>query len=237
MKRLSVILFAIFISSMAMQAKSKKNNKVEEPVSPKIELITGSDSASYALGVYMGKQMSMQLSSSDYNLSLFVQALVDAIYDAPLKISPDSAVMFLNAYEKKLKEQEAAETIQRGESFLAENAKREGVQTTASGLQYQVVKMGDGAKPIASDKVKVHYEGFLIDGKKFDSSIDRGQPTEFTLNRVIKGWTEGLQLMPVGSKFTFYIPYNLAYGTQGAGNVIPPYSTLIFEVELLDIVK
>jgi FKBP-type peptidyl-prolyl cis-trans isomerase len=85
--------------------------------------------------------------------------------------------------------------------------------------------------------VKVHYEGFLIDGKKFDSSIDRGQPTEFTLNRVIKGWTEGLQLMPVGSKFTFYIPYNLAYGTQGAGNVIPPYSTLIFEVELLDIVK
>ena len=104
MKRLSVILFAIFISSMAMQAKSKKNNKVEEPVSPKIELITGSDSASYALGVYMGKQMSMQLSSSDYNLSLFVQALVDAIYDAPLKISPDSAVMFLNAYEKKLKD-------------------------------------------------------------------------------------------------------------------------------------
>ena len=237
MKKIGIILLTIFISSLSIQAKSNKNKKAEEPVAPKVELITDSDSASYALGVYMGKQMSMQLSSSDYNLSLFVQALVDAIYDAPLKISPDSAVMFLNAYEKKLKEQEAAETIQRGESFLAENAKREGVQTTASGLQYQVVKMGEGAKPVASDKVKVHYEGFLIDGKKFDSSIDRGNPTEFTLNRVIKGWTEGLQLMPVGSKFTFYIPYNLAYGAQGAGNVIPPYSTLIFEVELLDIVK
>ena len=128
-------------------------------------------------------------------------------------------------------------SIKKEEEFLAANAKREGVRTTASGLQYEVVKMGDGAKPIASDKVKVHYEGYLLNGKKFDSSIDRGQPAQFTLNRVIQGWTEGLQYMPVGSKFTFYIPYQLAYGAQGAGNLIKPYSTLIFEVELLEIIK
>ncbi len=237
MKRISIILLTIFISSIAIQAKPKKNKKVEEPVTPKVELITDMDSASYAMGVYMGKQSAMQLSSQNFNLDLFVKAFVDAVTDAPLLLSPDSSVMFLNAYEKRVKEQEAAERIKKGEEFLAANAMRESVKQTASGLQYEVVKMGTGEKPIASDKVRVHYEGTLLNGKKFDSSIDRGQPTEFTLNRVIKGWTEGLQLMPIGSKFTFYIPYNLAYGSQGAGNVIPPYSTLIFEVELLDIVK
>jgi FKBP-type peptidyl-prolyl cis-trans isomerase len=221
---------------LAVEAKPKKV-KEDKKVEPKLELVSDLDSASYAMGVYMGKQSYMQLSAQDFNLDLFAKAFVDAVYGAPLKMSPDSAVAFLNAYEKKVREQEAEVRKQKQAEFLAENAKREGVYTTASGLQYMVVKMGEGAKPIASDKVRVHYEGFLLNGKKFDSSIDRGQPTEFTLNRVIKGWTEGLQLMPVGSKFTFYIPYNLAYGAQGAGNAIPPYSTLIFEVELLDIVK
>ena len=224
MKKIGIVLFTILLSSIAVEAKPKKK-KIEEPVTPKVELISDVDSASYAMGVYMGKQSAMQLSSQDFNLDLFVKAFVDAVNDAPLLISPDSSVIFLNTYERKVKE------------FLTENAKREGVKQTASGLQYEIVKLGDGEKPIASNKVKVHYEGFLLNGKKFDSSIDRGQPTEFTLNRVIKGWTEGLQLMPVGSKFTFYIPYKLGYGAQGAGGAIPPYSTLIFEVELLDIVK
>lgn len=236
MKKVFILLFSVLVSSLAVQAKPKKN-KVEEPKTPKLEIVSDVDSASYAMGVYMGKQSAMQLSAQDFNIDLFVKAFVDAVYEAPLKISPDSAVAFLNAYEKRVREQEAAERIKQEEEFLTANAKREGVIQTASGLQYEVVKMGTGEKPIASSKVKVHYEGHLLSGKKFDSSIDRGQPAQFTLNRVITGWTEGLQLMPVGSKFTFYIPYKLAYGAQGAGNAVPPYSTLIFEVELLDIVK
>ena len=123
-----------------------------------------------------------------------------------------------------------------GEKFLAENALKEGVTTTESGLQYEVIKMGRGKKPAATDKVKVHYHGTLTDGTVFDSSVERGEPTSFGLNQVIKGWTEGLQLMPVGSKFRFYIPQELGYGAQSAGS-IPPYSTLIFEVELLSIEK
>ena len=123
-----------------------------------------------------------------------------------------------------------------GEKFLAENALKEGVTTTESGLQYEVIKMGKGKKPAATDRVKVHYHGTLTDGTVFDSSVERGEPTSFGLNQVIKGWTEGLQLMPVGSKFRFYIPQELGYGAQSAGS-IPPYSTLIFEVELLSIEK
>lgn len=236
MKKLSIILLSIFVSALAVQAKPKKV-KEDKKQETKLELVSDTDSASYAMGVYMGKQSAMQLSTQDFNLDLFVKAFVDAVYDAPLKITPDSAVIFLNAYEKKVREQEAEQRKKQQADFLEANLQREGVKQTASGLQYMVVKMGEGEKPIPSDKVRVHYEGYLLDGKKFDSSIDRGKPTEFTLNRVIKGWTEGLQLMPVGSKFTFYIPYNLAYGSQGAGNAIPPYSTLIFEVELLDIIK
>ena len=123
-----------------------------------------------------------------------------------------------------------------GEKFLAENALKEGVTTTESGLQYEVIKMGKGKKPAATDRVKVHYHGTLTDGTVFDSSVERGEPTSFGLNQVIKGWTEGLQLLPVGSKFRFYIPQELGYGAQAAGS-IPPYSTLIFEVELLSIEK
>ena len=128
------------------------------------------------------------------------------------------------------------DTKERGEKFLEENKLREGVITTESGLQYEVLKMGKGKKPSATDKVKVHYHGTLIDGTVFDSSVDRGEPITFGLNQVIRGWTEGVQLMPVGSKFKFYIPQELGYGERAAGE-IPPYSTLIFEVELLDIEK
>ena len=122
-----------------------------------------------------------------------------------------------------------------GERFLAENAKREGVQTTASGLQYEVLESTIGQKPKATDTVKVHYEGTLIDGTVFDSSYKRGEPISFGLNQVIKGWTEGVQLMSVGSKYKFFIPYQLAYGERGAGGSIPPYAALIFTVELLGI--
>ncbi len=130
----------------------------------------------------------------------------------------------------------AAEFTAEGDAFLAENAQREGIIVTESGLQYEVISMGTGAKPAATDKVKVHYHGTFINGEVFDSSVERGEPIEFGLNQVIRGWTEGVQLMPVGSKFRFYIPYNLAYGEQGRGG-IPPYATLIFDIELFDIVK
>ena len=125
--------------------------------------------------------------------------------------------------------------MEQGKQFLEENAKKEGVVTTASGLQYKVIREGDGAKPTASDEVEVHYRGTLIDGTEFDSSYKRGQPLTFPLSRVIAGWTEGVRLMPIGSKYEFYIPYNLAYGEKGAGGLIPPYAALIFEVELLRI--
>jgi FKBP-type peptidyl-prolyl cis-trans isomerase len=122
-----------------------------------------------------------------------------------------------------------------GRKFLEENAKKAGVKTTSSGLQYKVITEGAGRKPKATETVTVHYRGTLIDGTEFDSSYKRGEPISFGLNRVIAGWTEGLQLMPTGSKYEFYIPYNLAYGERGAGGVIPPYATLIFEVELLGV--
>lgn len=128
------------------------------------------------------------------------------------------------------------ENLKKGQEYLAENAKREGVVTTKSGLQYEVLKEGDGKSPSATDVVKCHYEGRLIDGTVFDSSYKRGEPSEFALNKVIKGWTEGLQLMKEGSKYRFYIPYNLAYSSQGV-SVILPYSALIFDVELIEVKK
>jgi FKBP-type peptidyl-prolyl cis-trans isomerase len=129
-----------------------------------------------------------------------------------------------------------SKNIADGEKFLADNKKRDGVQETTSGLQYEVITMGTGAKPSPTDVVRVHYTGTLADGTKFDSSLDRGEPAEFGVNQVIQGWQEGIQLMPAGSKFKFYIPYELGYGENGTGP-IPPYSTLVFEVELLEIVK
>jgi FKBP-type peptidyl-prolyl cis-trans isomerase FklB len=129
----------------------------------------------------------------------------------------------------------AGKNKEEGAAFLAKNGKEEGVVTTASGLQYKILKQGDGAKPTATDTVKVHYHGTLLDGKVFDSSVDRGEPISFPLNGVIKGWTEGVQLMPVGSKFKFFIPSDLAYGDNGAGADIEPGATLIFEVELIAI--
>ena len=150
-------------------------------------------------------------------------------------MTPEASQSFLQTYFTAAQEKLSADKKSEGEKFLSENAKNPAVQTTASGLQYIVLKDTVGAKPGATDKVKVHYEGTLIDGTKFDSSYDRGEPIDFPLNQVIPGWTEGIQLMSVGSKYKFYIPYQLAYGEQGAGGVIPPFSTLIFTVELLGI--
>ncbi len=167
------------------------------------------------------------------NFELIKQGFVNGMYDYDTQFDSRSAGEYI---ENTMNQIKYGEAIAAGKKFLEENKLKEGVVTTESGLQYEVIKMGKGAKPTATDKVKVHYHGTLTDGTVFDSSVDRGEPVTFALNQVIPGWTEGVQLMPVGSKFRFYVPQELGYGARQAGS-IPPYSTLIFEVELLGIEK
>lgn len=174
----------------------------------------------------------MGIETIDFNFALIEQGMVNGLSNFEEVMSAPEANEYLQSTIDRIK---FGDTKSQGEAFLQENAKKEGVQVTESGLQYEVLTMGKGARPSATDRVKVHYQGTLIDGTVFDSSYERGEPIVFGLNQVIKGWTEGVQLMPVGSKFRFFIPYNLAYGERGAGESIPPYSTLIFEVELLGI--
>ena len=192
------------------------------------------DKISYALGLSMGQNL-MGSGVDKIVYADFAQGLQDVLEHAQPKVSYQEAQALLNKFFTDLEQQIAREQKAAGEKFLAENAKRAGVKTTASGLQYEVIEATLGQKPNASDKVRVHYEGTLTDGTVFDSSYKRGEPITFGLNQVIKGWTEGLQLMSVGSKYKLYIPYELGYGAQGAGGSIPPYATLIFTVELLGI--
>lgn len=210
-------------------------------------LKNANDNELFVKGLEIGSNLNQQFSRSEYlfndstielKLNIIKVALLDNLKkEANVLMNAEEATEWLNkTMEAKEAEKNKALSAE-GEAFLAENAKREGVFVTESGLQYEVVTMGEGEKPTAESTVKVHYHGTLIDGTVFDSSVQRGEPIEFPLGGVIKGWTEGLQLMPVGSKFILYIPYQLAYGERGAGELIAPYSALIFEVELLDIVK
>lgn len=210
------------------------------------------DSLSYAIGVSIGANIIKDFEAQgldtviDMNILMTAfKAATDTSGDAELTIGEEEANAFLQAYfmGQQAKQQENMKTkfqgnIQKGEAFMAENGKRAGVQTIASGMQYEIIKKGSGAKPTAADVVKTHYHGTFLDGSVFDSSVDTGEPVEFPLNRVIPGWTEILQLMPVGSKWKVWIPYNLAYGDgSGPGGKIEPYSTLAFEIELLGINK
>ena len=210
-------------------------------------LKNANDNELFVKGLEIGSNLNQQFSRSEYlfndstielKLNIIKVALLDNLKkEANVLMNAEEATEWLNkTMEAKEAEKNKALSAE-GEAFLAENAKREGVFVTESGLQYEVVTMGEGEKPTAESTVKVHYHGTLIDGTVFDSSVQRGEPIEFPLGGVIKGWTEGLQLMPIGSKFILYIPYQLAYGERGAGELIAPYSALIFEVELLDIVK
>jgi FKBP-type peptidyl-prolyl cis-trans isomerase FklB len=192
---------------------------------------------SYSYGLMIARQLTER--GIEIDLAQFSEAFKAVVEKKEPILSEDEVSAAFSENQKILDAKNASgpdkENLDKGVAFLAENAKKEGVKTTASGLQYEVIKAGDGPKPKATDEVKVHYHGTLIDGKVFDSSVDRGEPTEFPLNRVIPGWTEGVQLMPKGAKYRFFIPYDLAYGERGAGADIKPYSALIFEVELLDI--
>ncbi|MFO7923762.1 MAG: FKBP-type peptidyl-prolyl cis-trans isomerase [Bacteroidales bacterium] len=198
------------------------------------QLKTQTDTISYAIGVTFGSSLLMS-GIEDINpqaVALAIQELFDGDTTA---INPEEANMMLNDYFGKL---QFGDNIEEGEEFLAENRLKEGVITTDSGIQYEVIEMGDGPQPSADDEVVVHYKGTLIDGTQFDSSYERGEPAQFQLNQVIPGWTEALQLMSVGSKWRIYIPQELAYGANPRqGGVIEPYMMLIFEIELLDIIS
>lgn len=195
---------------------------------------------SYAMGVNIGMNIKNQLPLQDLDVDDLISGLADAIHGR-LKMSEQEIMQGIQAFstQQKMKEQERAEAaVGEGAAFLEKNAQRAEVTTTESGLQYEVIvkgESGDGVNPKATDAVTVHYHGTLIDGTVFDSSVQRGDPITFNLNQVIRGWTEGVQLMQVGDKFRFTIPSDLAYGENGAGNLIGPNSTLIFDVELLGI--
>jgi len=200
------------------------------------------DKVSYALGLGIGQQL-VQMGASELCIDDFATAIKDVIDGRELKVQHREAQQIvqdyfaqkekiINAQRQELGKVHKAE----GEKYLAENAKKDGVMTLPSGLQYKVLKQGNGKKPTAKDTVMCHYEGFLIDGTVFDSSVQRGEPATFPLQQVIAGWTEGLQLMQEGAKYRFFIPYRLAYGEGGAGTAIPPYATLIFDVELIQVI-
>ena len=191
------------------------------------------DKVSYALGMSIGHQL-QQMNATDLNIDDFAQAITD-VFNGDAKLSDAEAQAAVQDFFSRKAEEQAKAAKAEGENFLAENAKKEGVKTLPSGLQYKVLREGDGRKPSATDKVACHYEGTLINGEVFDSSYRRGETATFGLNQVIKGWTEGLQLMQEGAKYRFFIPYNLAYGEHGAGQSIPPYAALIFDVELIKV--
>lgn len=200
-----------------------------------VKLVTSTDTASYALGVNMASSVK-KMGMEDLNLKILAKAFQDVYANEKLQISEEQSNPILQAYFTNLNEQQAVAGLAEGKKWLEENGKKTGVVTTASGLQYEVMREGTGPKPTADSKVKVHYHGTTTDGKVFDSSVERGEPIEFPLNGVIRGWTEGVQLMSVGSKYKLFIPGELAYGPrppQGSG--IAPNATLIFEVELLEI--
>lgn len=200
------------------------------------------DKVSYALGLGIGQQLS-DMGAKGLNIDDFSQAIKDVIAGTKPQISNEEAQSLVQTFfqEQEAKQRAAAAekgkvAMAEGQNFLNENAKKEGVITLPSGLQYQVLSEGTGKKPKATDQVKCHYEGMLVDGTLFDSSIQREEPATFGLNQVIAGWTEGLQLMKEGAKYRFFIPYHLGYGEHGAGSSIPPFATLIFDVELIEVI-
>jgi FKBP-type peptidyl-prolyl cis-trans isomerase len=228
---------AISASAQVKKATAPKaaagTSKAPAAAKPAPALKNLTDSASYAMGISFAN-FYVQQGFSDINVALVNKAINDVISKKKVLLSNDEANTIMMKYVSQAQEAKAKGTIEEGEKFLAQNKTKAGVKTTASGLQYEVIKEGTGPKPLETDTVTVHYAGSLLNGQEFDNSYKRGEPISLPLNGVIRGWTEALQLMPVGSKYKLYIPYQLGYGTQGAG-AIPPGSVLVFEVELIKI--
>lgn len=232
MKKINV-LAATVIVALGISATSCDSKK-------SVSMSTGIDSASYAIGIANGAMFGQHLGDvpgGPVNIDNLVAGFEAALKgdSSSMKMTMEEAQQYLNTYFVETQAREAKQAKEEGEKFLAENKTKEGVITTESGLQYKVITEGTGAKPTLEDKVKVHYTGTLLDGTKFDSSVDRGEPAEFSLERVIRGWTEILQVMPVGSKYTVWVPSELGYGERGTRG-IKGNSVLKFDIELLDIV-
>jgi FKBP-type peptidyl-prolyl cis-trans isomerase FkpA/FKBP-type peptidyl-prolyl cis-trans isomerase FklB len=233
MKNLGLLVIATMVTAgiVSSSCDSKKS----------VSLKSDMDSVSYIIGASYGQGLREQIKQypTPGNLDALISGFINAAEGDSVYLGMDiqAAQTFVNSYFQNLQTRIAEDTKGEGEKFLAENKAKSGVITTQSGLQYKVITEGTGEKPAAEDTVKVHYTGKLLDGTVFDSSIERGEPISFPLNGVIPGWSEGVQLMPVGSKYMFWIPSDLAYGTQSPSQLIKPNSTLEFEVELLEVKK
>lgn len=237
----TVITLMLPFCALALNAQTKaktttvkKTTTTVKKVAPAIVFKSTLDSASYAFGNTMATSMKNDGLNS-LNYELLVKGLKDAFGNATPLISKDKSQEAISKLFANVSKQKYAPAIAEGKAFLEKNKLQTGVQVTPSGIQYQVITRGTGIRPKATDTVLVNYKGTLLNGKQFDSSYDRNEPLSLPLNGVIAGWTEGVQLMQTGSKYKFFIPYNLAYGERGAGADIPPYSTLIFEIELLKV--
>lgn len=239
---------AFFFACAALSASAQQTGKGTTKTAPKpaakavsvkkpaaLVLKNQSDSFSYAIGISIANFYKEQ-GISNINTALVSRAISDA-NGGKASLTDDQVNNVIMAYMQSKRSEKSSAVRKAGEAFLAENKKKPGIQTTASGIQYQILKEGTGPRPTTADKIKVHYHGTLIDGTVFDSSVDRGEPVEFPVTGVIAGWVEILQMMPVGSKWKVFIPSNLAYGDNDMGPVIKAGSVLIFEMELLDIVK
>lgn len=238
MKKVVFILAAVVLTMSACNNENRGS---------KVKLNTEVDSVAYAIGVDQGMRLSKGLETfpDSLNFEAIITGFTKSMRGGEVLFDEATVKEVLTNYmQKKQAEEQAGQkvkfagNVEAGNKFLAENAKQPGVEVTASGLQYKVIKQGNGPKPIDGDKIKVNYEGQLIDGTVFESSFEKGEPIEFMINQVIPGWTEGLKLMPVGSTYMLYIPQDLAYGENvRPGGPIEPFSTLVFKVELLEIVK
>jgi FKBP-type peptidyl-prolyl cis-trans isomerase len=236
-----IVFVLIVFSTLSVQAQQKKpvtKPATKTPAKPATAttpaLKNRVDSVSYAIGILDGTFFKTQ-GLEKVNTTSLSKGFQDALAGKPM-LTAEQCNEIVRTEMEKMKTAKVQPTIKEGETFLAENKKKAGIQVTASGLQYEVIKMGTGPKPADTSSVKVHYDGMLLNGQKFDSSRDRGEPIVFSLQQVIRGWTEGVQLMPVGSRFKFYIPHTLGWGIQGNGQTIPPGAMTIFDIELIEIV-
>ena len=245
--RLAIVVSAVLLCNFAFTAAVAENKPDEaKPADANSAFKTDKEKISYAFGTNIGRSLKDGPIKDEITLDIFIQGIKDSAAGGKMLMSPEEIKLAQTNFQKYMQAKQAAETAKMpskeqnktaGDQFLAENKKKEGVVTLPSGLQYQVIKEGTGAMPKATDTVTTHYKGTLIDGTVFDSSIDRGEPAQFPVNGVIKGWIEALQLMKVGSKWKLFIPSDLAYGDHGAPPKIGANAVLIFEIELISIDK